>query len=111
MVLAALANVARGGILERGPDDAQDVVAVVLVELVVFHRDNRVHEVGRELIVGNGLAILDVDLAKDLVVAIENDAGRFHLLEMREIEGGGLLFEAAASGKESDQAGERRGRG
>ena len=90
----------------------EQVVAVVLVELVVLGRDDRVHEVGRELIVGNGLAILDVDLAKDLVVAIENHAGRFHLLETREIEGGGLLFEgSAARRKESDQTGEEEDEG
>src|SRR5205823_12249060 len=44
-----------------------------------------------QLVVGNGLAVLDVDLSKDLVVAIENDAGRFHLLQLVQVEGSGLV--------------------
>ena len=51
-----------------------------------------VDEVRRQLVVGNGLAILDVDLAKDLVVPIDDHAGRFHLLEVSEIERGGLML-------------------
>ncbi len=89
-----LANVAGDGVLERGPDNSQQIVAVVLIKFVVLHRDDGVDEIGRELVVGNGLAILDVDLAKDLVVPIDDHAGRFHLLEMREIERGRLLPEA-----------------
>ncbi len=55
---------------------------MVLVELVVLRRNNRVHEVGWELLVRNCLPIFDIDLAKDLSAPVENDAGRLHLLEV-----------------------------
>ncbi len=100
-----LSDVTGQSILERSADDAEDVVAVVLIELVVLGGDNGVDEVGRELVVGDSLAILDVDLAKDLVVAIENDAGRFHPLEMAQIEGGSLLSEGSSQGQEGKQTG------
>ena len=73
---------AGGDVLERGPDNSQQIVAVVLIKLVILHRDDGVDEIGRELVVGNGFAILDVDLAKDLVVPIDDHAGGFHLLEL-----------------------------
>ena len=71
-----------GEILERCPDDPEQIVTVMLVKLVVLGRDGCVDQVGRELLVGNGLAILDVDLAKDLVVPVKDHARRFHLLEV-----------------------------
>ena len=46
----------------------------MLVELVVLDGDDRVDQIARQLFVGNGLAVLDVDLAEDLVVAIEDHA-------------------------------------
>ena len=101
-----LANVAGDGVLERGPDNSQQIVAVVLIKFVILHRDDGVDEIGRELVVGNGFAILDVDLAKDLVVPIDDHAGGFHLLEMREIERGGLLPEADGGGNQGQQTGD-----
>ena len=71
----------------------EQVVAVVLVKFVVLRRDDGVDEILRELGVGNGLAILDVNLAEDFVVPIDDHAGRFHLLEMGKVEGRGLLFD------------------
>ena len=50
-----------------------------------------------KLVVRNGLAILDIDLAKDLVVAIDDDAGRFHLLELAQIERRCLPIEISGS--------------
>ena len=70
------------GVLERCPDNSQQIVAVVLIKLVILHRDDGVDQIGRELVVGNGFAILDIDLAKDLVAPIDDHAGGFHLLEM-----------------------------
>ncbi len=102
----ALPHVTGGGVLERGAHNAEQVVAMMLVKLVVLYRDDRVHEVGGQLIVGDGLPILDVDLAEDFVVPIDNHAGRFHLLEMREIEAGGLLFERGRDREEGQQGGD-----
>ena len=101
-----LANVAGDGVLERGPDNSQQVVAVVLIKFVILHRDDGVDEIGRELVVGNGFAIFDIDLAKDLVVPIDDHAGGFHLLEMREIECGRLLPEADGGGNQGQQTGD-----
>jgi hypothetical protein len=89
----ALPDMAGGEILQRRPDDAGKVVAAVLVELVVFHGDDGVHEIARQLVVRDRLPVLDVDLAEDFVVAIQDDAGGFHLFELREIERLGFFAE------------------
>ena len=82
------------------------IVAVVLIKFVVLHRDNRVDQIAAEVDRRNGFAVLDIDLAKDLVVPIENHAGRFHLLEMREIEPGGLLSKGHRMGMKASKGGE-----
>ena len=61
-------------ILQGGPDDAREVVAAVLIKLIILDGDDRVDQVARQLFVGHSLAILDVDLAEDLVVAVEDYA-------------------------------------
>src|SRR3977135_4428856 len=48
-------------------------------------RANGIDEIARQLIVGNGLAILDINLAEDLAVAIENHAGGFHLFQPAQL--------------------------
>ena len=73
------------------------------IELGVFNRDHGIDEVARQLVVRNGLAVLDVNLAKDLLISIQNHAGRFHLLKLFEIEGGSLSFEIAGQHRDVNQ--------
>ena len=77
-----LPHVAGGEILQRGAHDAEEIVTAVLIEFRVLHRDDGIDEIARQLVVRNGLPILDVDLPENLVVAIDDDAGRFHLFEL-----------------------------
>ena len=49
-----------------------------------------VDQVARDLVVGNGFPVLHIDLAENFSIAIENHAGRFHLFEPTQIEGGGF---------------------
>src|SRR5476651_2547608 len=83
----------------------------MLVKLIVFHGDDGVDEISRQLSIGNGLPVLDIDLPKNFVVAIEDDAGRFHLFELREVERGGFPTEGFGEGEnvnaESDEKDER----
>ena len=65
----------------------------MLIKLCVFHRDHRVDEIARQLLIWNGFAILDVNLAEDFVVSIQNHAGRFHLFELGQIERGRLVLQ------------------
>ena len=58
------------------------IVSAVLVEFAILNRYHRVDQAARQLVIGDGLPILDVDLAEDLIVPIDDDAGRFHLLEL-----------------------------
>ncbi len=67
----------------------------MLIEFCVLDRNDGVDQIARELLVRNGLTVLDVDLAKDFVVSIQNHAGRFHLLEPVQIEGGRLVLQIA----------------
>ena len=87
-----LSHVAGDKIFEGGPHDAGRIVAAMLIKFVVFHRDNGVYQIARQLIVGNGLAVLDVDLAEDFSVPIEDHAGRFHLFELAQIVSGRFAF-------------------
>ena len=88
-----LPHMAGGEILQGRAQDADKIVAAVLIKFIVLDRDDRVHQIARQLFVGNGLPILHVNLAKDLVVPVEDDAGRFHLLEFREIKSLGFRAE------------------
>jgi hypothetical protein len=65
---------------------------VVFVKFCILDCNDRVDQIGSQLLVRNRLAVLDVDLAKDLPVAIENDTGRLHLLELVQVERVGLRF-------------------
>ena len=89
----ALAHMAGREIFQRGADDPEQIVAVMLIKFCVLDGDDRVDEIGRQLVVRHCLAVLDVDLAKDFAVAIENHAGRFHLFELAQVERSGLRFE------------------
>ena len=82
----------------------EEVVTAVLIEFRIFHRHDGVNQIARELVVRDGLAVFDVDLAEDFFVAIENHAGRFHLLELAEIVG---LRLATQIGGEDDPVDER----
>ena len=80
----------------------KEIVAAVLIEFVVFHRDHSVHEIARQLIVGNGLAVLDVDLAENFSVPVEDHAGRFHLFELAQIVGRGFRLQLRRDDSEID---------
>ena len=62
------------------------IVAVVLIKFCVLDGNDGVDQIGSQLLVRDRLAVLDVDLAKDLAVAIENHTGRFHLIELVHVE-------------------------
>ena len=79
-------------IFERGPNDSQQIVAVVFVKFCVLDGNDGVDQIGSQLLIRDRLAVLDVDLAKDLPVAIENHTGRFHLIELVHVERVGLRF-------------------
>ena len=66
---------------------------MMLIKFCVFDSDKGVDEILRQLIVGHSLAVLDVDLAKDFSIAIENHTSRFHLLEFVQVKIGCLSFE------------------
>ena len=74
----------------------------MLVKFVVFHRDNSVDQIARQLIVGNGLAVLDVDLAENLSVPVHDHAGRFHLFELAQIVGRGFRLQFRRDDSEID---------
>ena len=54
----------------------------MLIKFRVLYRDDCVDEIRRQLLVRHGLSVFYVDLAEDLAVSIQNDAGRFHLFEL-----------------------------
>src|SRR5215467_12301241 len=81
----------------------------MLIKLVVLGCDDGVNEVLRKLRVGDGFAVLDVDLAKNLVVPIDNYARRLHLLEVREVELCRLVAKANSSGNEGQEGGRADG--
>ena len=87
---AALPDVTGGHIFERSANDPQQIVAVVFVKLCVLDGNDGVDQIGSQLLIGNRLTVLDVDLAKDFSVAIENHTGRLHLLEFAQVERVGL---------------------
>ena len=66
---------------------------MVLVEFSVLDGNNGVDEIWRQLLVGHCLAILDVDLTEDFSVAIQDHTGRFHLLELVQVERVRLRFQ------------------
>ena len=53
----------------------------MLIKFRVLYGDDRVDEIGRQLLVRHRLSVFYVDLAEDFAVPIQNDAGRFHLFE------------------------------
>src|SRR5262245_15465333 len=64
---SALPHMSGREIFQGGADNAPEIVTTVLVEFVVFNRNNRIHQIARYLVVRNRFAILNVDLAKNLV--------------------------------------------
>ncbi len=69
-----LAHMAGRQILKCCTDDPEQIVAVVLIKLCVLDGHNGLDEIGRQLAVRHRLAVLNIDLAEDLAVAIENHA-------------------------------------
>src|SRR5439155_19799372 len=92
---SALAHMSGDQGLECGAQNSRNCVAVMLVDTCVLDRNDGVDQIARELLVRNGLTVLDVDLAEDLVVSIQNHAGRFHLFEPVQTEAGGLVLQIA----------------
>src|SRR5580700_8562347 len=82
----ALSHMAGHKVFKSRPHDSGKIVAVMLIKFTVLNRDHGVDQIARELIVWNRFAVLDVNLAKDFIVPIENYAGRFHLFELVQIE-------------------------
>src|SRR5215831_15391951 len=77
----------------------------MLIKLVVLRCDDGVNEVLWELRVGDGFAVLDVDLTENLVVTIDNYARRLHLLEVGEVELCGLIAQTNSRGNERQERG------
>ena len=68
----ALAHMSGRQIFQRCPDDSEQIVAMMLIKFRIFNCDDRVNEIGRQLVVRHCLAVLNVDLPEDLAVAIED---------------------------------------
>ncbi len=77
-----LAHVAGRHVFQRCANDAEQIIPVMLIKFRVFDRNDCVDEIRRQLLVRNRLAVLHVNLAKDLAVPIQNDASGFHLFEL-----------------------------
>ena len=89
----ALTNAPSGQIFQTGAQNSPQGVAVMLIETGIFNRDHSIHQIARNLVVGNRLPVFDVDLSEDFAVAIKNHAGGLHLLHLVQVEDGGLVFE------------------
>ena len=72
---------------------------MVLIKFRVLNGDDCIDEIGRQLLVRHSFPVLHIDLAEDLAVAIQYHAGRFHLLELVQIECFGLRFEVSDEGR------------
>src|SRR2546430_2471091 len=92
-------------VLEGCANDAEEIVAVMAIKFCVFNGDDGVNQIRRQLVVGDRLAVLDINLAEDLALTIENYAGRFHLLELAQIEHGGARFELCRDDREINRRG------
>ena len=84
-------------VLQGRAHDAEQIVTAVLIKLIVLDRDDGVDQIARQLFVRNGLAILDVDLAEDLIVPIHDHAGRFHLFELDRSKVAAWLIETVTT--------------
>ena len=82
-----LADVAGTPVLQRGTEHSIQVDPMVLVKAVVLRGDDGLGKL--EWKIWNGVAVLKEDAAEDVVIPVVNDAGGFHLRELREIEAGG----------------------
>src|SRR6516165_5984906 len=80
---------------------------MVLVEFRILDGNDGVDQIGSQLLVRDRLAVLDVDLAKDLPIAIENHTGRFHLFELAQVEGARLRLQNEENA-ESEECYEQR---
>src|SRR5215472_13499886 len=97
-------------VFERCPNDPEQIVSVVLVKFCVFDGNHSVDEIWRQLFVRHCLAVLDIDLAEDFAVAIQNYTGRFHLIQLAQIERGGLRFEIEEDAGNEDRYKDRQHR-
>ena len=108
-----LPDSARLPIAQRGARHADVVDAVVLPEAVILGGNERGDDVRRHLGPRNGVPVLDVDFAELLAGAVVDDAGRFHVAELREIERVGLgsvdLQEVIKPTQAGDRAQEQKG--
>src|SRR6266851_1509825 len=82
----ALSHMAGQKVFKSRSHDSEKIVAVMLIKFTVLNPDHGVDQIARQLIVWNRFAVLDVNLAEDFIVPIENYAGRFHLFELAQIE-------------------------
>ena len=104
----SLPDMARSHVLQRRAHNPEQIVTAVLIKLVVLDRDDGVDEIARQLFVGNGLAVLDVNLTEDLIVPVHDHARRFHLFELVQIEGCGLAIETVRNGKNVNAGDEQK---
>ena len=102
----ALTHMPSHQIFQSRPHHPEKIVAPMLIKLCVLDGYDGVDQIARQLFVRNGLAVLDVDLAKDLIVSIDNYTGGFHLLQFAEIERGCFSSEISTdNGKINHQSG------
>ena len=80
----------------RGTNYPHVVHSIVLEKLVVLRGDNGLHHRRRDLIQRNRIAILNENLAELLAVAVVNHRGRFHALQLRQVELPGPALELRA---------------
>ena len=101
----ALRDAALDVVRERGPEDAHVVHAIVGVEAVVLGGNDRVHQSLRQAVVGNGLAVLDENLAELAALAVVEHRGGLHFRDLLEIEFLGAAFVLAREDAESNPCG------
>src|SRR5207302_10256904 len=65
---SALSDVAGDKVFQGRAHDAKEIVAAVLIKVGVYHCYHGVHQVARQLLIGDGLAVFDIDLAKNFSV-------------------------------------------
>ena len=85
----ALPDSARLPVSQRGARHADVVDAVVLPEAVVLGGNEGRDDGKRHFRARNSVPVLVENLTQLLAVAVVDDAGRFHVPELRQIERGG----------------------
>ena len=74
-----------------GPEDADVIDPVVLVEAAVLGGEEGVHKMLRDIVERDGPPVLHEDPPELTAVSVENAARHFHFLQLREIEGLGKV--------------------